>query len=159
MIRNIANFLEKVQLKLGVFFLSLFFFVIVLQMFVRYIGVSLIWTEEVATYSFIWAVFMGASVMIHRRGHFRFSLLYENLTGRSKIFLEAFIDIILVFFSIAVLYYGIIATTNFWNYNWYSLTDFKMGYMFISIPTMGFTMFIYGLDHLVNNYNKLRGDE
>lgn len=158
MIRRIANFLEKIQLKVGVFFLSLFFFVIVLQMFVRYIGVSLIWTEEVATYSFIWAVFMGASVMIHRRGHFRFSLLYEKLSGKSKIFLEVFIDFILVIFSIAVFYYGIIATLNFWNYNWYSLTDFKMGYMFISIPTMGFTMLIYGLDHLIGNYNKLRGD-
>lgn len=159
MVKKIADQLEKIQLKMGVFFLSLFFFVIVLQMFVRYIGVSLIWTEEVSTYSFIWAVFMGASVMIHRRGHFRFSLLYEKLTGKSKRFLEIIIDTILLIFSLAILYYGIIATANFWNYNWYSLTDFKMGYMFISIPFMGLSMFIYGLDHLIDNFKELRRSE
>lgn len=156
MIKKFANLIENIQLKLGVFFLALFFAVIVLQMFVRYIGVSVIWTEEVANYSFIWAVFMGASVMLHRNGHFRFSLLFEKLTGKSKQFLKLTINLILVLFSLAVFYFGIIATLNFWNYTWYSLPNFKMGYMFISLPVMGFSMFIYELDHLLDDYSELK---
>lgn len=156
MIKKFANLIENIQLKLGVFFLALFFAVIVLQMFVRYIGVSVIWTEEVANYSFIWAVFMGASVMLHRNGHFRFSLLFEKLTGKSKQFLKLTINLILVLFSLAVFYFGIIATLNFWNYTWYSLPNFKMGYMFISLPVMGFSMLIYELDHLLDDYSELK---
>lgn len=157
--KKLANLWEAIQVKLGVVFLSIFFLVIVLQMVVRYIGISLIWTEEVATYSFIWAVFMGASVMIHRKGHFRFSVVYNKLEGNAKSFLKFFINFILLVFSLAVLYYGIIATLNFWNYNWYSLPDFKMGYMFISIPTMGLSMLIYVLDNLIDDYKDYKGDK
>jgi len=156
-IKKAANFIEKIQLFMGIIFLSLFFLVIVIQMFARYTGISLIWTEELANYSFIWSVFMGASVMVHRKGHFRFSLLYENLSGNPKKALIIVINFILLAVSAAIIYYGIIAAQNFWNYNWFSLPDLKMGYMFISIPIMGTSMFIYILDHLVESYKELKG--
>lgn len=157
MLKKLANFLEKIQVTMGIMFLSIFFLVIVIQMFARYSGISLIWTEEVANNAFIWSVFMGASVMVHRKGHFRFSLLYEKLNGKARSFMVLIINLILLVFCGTVFYYGIIASQNFWNYNWFSLPQIKMGYMFVSIPIMGGTMFIYILDHIVDSIYELRG--
>jgi TRAP-type C4-dicarboxylate transport system permease small subunit len=156
MIKKAARIMEKIQVTFGVIFLSLFFLVIVIQMFARYTGISLIWTEEAANYSFIWSVFMGASVMIHRQGHFRFTMFFNKLTGKAKSILIIFINTILLIFSIALIYYGIIATKNFWNYNWFSIQSFKMGYMFISIPIMGISMTVYMIDHIYDAYKEMK---
>ena len=149
--RRFIQLLEKVQLAVGVLSLSIFFLAIIYQVLTRYAGISTIWTEEVANYSFIWAVFMGASVMVNRREHFRFDLLSRNLKGKAKVYLDTLINSILLVFSFAIFYYGIIAVQNFWDYRWVSLPMIKMGYVWISVPIMGITMLIYTLGHMVDD--------
>ncbi len=147
----LIKLLERIQLTIGVLFLVVFFITIVIQVITRYMGVSAIWTEEVATYSFIWAVFMGASVMLNRREHFKFDLLLNKLTGKSKKSLFLINDFILLLFSIGLFYLGIEAVQNFWNYTWVSIPELKMGYVWISIPIMGGTMVIYTFAHILRN--------
>ncbi|MTI59464.1 MAG: TRAP transporter small permease [Firmicutes bacterium] len=151
-----VKFMERAELFLGVVFLSTFFITILIQIFARYFGIAAIWTEEVANYSFIWSVFMGASVMIKRKSHFRFSLLLEKLEGKARIYLNIIINIILLLFNISVFYYGIIATKSFWNYRWIALPDFKMGYVFLCLPIMGITMAIYVLADIIKNVQSIR---
>ena len=55
--------MERIQLVVGVACLSIFLLTILIQVFSRYLGISVMWSEEVANFSFIWAVFMGASIM------------------------------------------------------------------------------------------------
>jgi TRAP-type C4-dicarboxylate transport system permease small subunit len=153
------NLLEKIQLTIGVLSLTIFFVAIIIQIITRYMGIPIIWTEEVANYSFIWAVFMGASVMLNKREHFSFDLLAQKLQGKQKTYLYLFIDSVLLVFNFAIFYYGIQAVQSFWNYNWASLPMLKMGYVWIAIPIMGLTMFIYSLSHLVTNFKKLNGKE
>lgn len=148
--------LEKIQLTLGVLFLSVFFIVIMIQISTRHLGIAAIWTVEVANYSFIWAIFMGAAVMVNRREHFNFDLLQKKLKGKPKISLSIFNDFVLILFNMAIFYYGIQVVQNFWNYNWTSLPDMKMGYVWISLPIMGGTMIIYTLSHLINHVKSWR---
>ena len=77
--------MEKIQLMLGVVFNSLFV-TILIQIFARYFGIPVIWTEEVSNYSFIWSVFMGASAMVNRKGHFKFNFLLLKLKKNSELF-------------------------------------------------------------------------
>lgn len=156
MINKIVKFMEKTELFLGVLFLSTFFITILIQIFARYFGIAAIWTEEAANYSFIWSVFMGASVMIKRKGHFRFSLLLEKLEGKARIYLNIIINTILLLFNISVFYYGIIATRSFWNYRWVALPDLKMGYVFLCLPIMGITMAIYVLSDISISVQSIR---
>lgn len=151
--------LEKVQLTVGVLFLSLFFIVIVFQITTRHLGISVIWTEEVANYSFIWAVFMGAAVMVNRRDHFTFDYLQRKLKGKPKLSLNIFNDIVLILFNVAILVYGLQVVQRFWDYNWVALQEMKMGYVWISIPIMAGTMIIYSLAHLVRHVKLLSGKE
>jgi TRAP-type C4-dicarboxylate transport system permease small subunit len=151
----ILRVLERMQLIAGVACLSIFFVAILIQVFSRYLGISVIWSEEVANYSFIWSVFMGASIMLYKREHFKFTMLSDRLQGKKKIYLDLFNNIILLIFNLLIFYYGIQTVENFWNYTWISL-PLKMGYVWLCIPVMGFTMSVYTIAHLLNNIKELR---
>src|SRR5699024_2947965 len=99
LVKKMIKTLEKIQLVIGVIFLCLFFGVIVFQIITRYLGISVIWTEEVANYSFVWAVFMGAAIMVNRREHFSFDFLIQKLQGKKKVYLSIFNDAILIVFN------------------------------------------------------------
>ncbi|UXH46374.1 TRAP transporter small permease [Rossellomorea vietnamensis] len=149
--------LEKIQMTIGAIFLLIFFAAIMVQIVTRHLGISVIWTEEVANYSFIWSVFMGASVMVSKREHFSFDFLIGKLQGKSKVSLLIVIDAVILLFSFALFYYGIETVQNFWNYNWTSIPELKMGYVWISIPVMGATMMIYSGSQLITNIKAFKG--
>ncbi|TDL30900.1 TRAP transporter small permease [Jeotgalibacillus sp. S-D1] len=151
--------LEHIQLFVGVLFLSIFFVAILIQVFSRYLGVSVIWTEEVANYCFIWAIFMGAAVMVNRKDHFNFDLLAKKLKGKPKHILALVTDGVLLVFCIALFGYSLTAMSTFWDYNWVSLPSLKMGYVWLSLPVMAGTMVIYLLAHTVSDLKLLTGRE
>ncbi|WP_332696733.1 TRAP transporter small permease [Halalkalibacter lacteus] len=149
------RFLEKIQLTVGVIFLIIFFIAIIIQVITRYFGISVIWTEEVANYSFIWAIFMGAAVMVNRKDHFNFDLLEKKLKGKARVTLSLVIDSILLLFCAALCFYSFTALTSFWNYNWVTLPSIKMGYVWLSFPVMTITMVIYLFAHIAGGIRKL----
>ncbi|GAA0469747.1 TRAP transporter small permease [Alkalibacillus silvisoli] len=151
--------IERIQIVIGLFFLSVFFLVILYQITTRHLGISVIWTEEVARFSFVWTVFMGAAIMVNRRDHFSFDILQNKLKGKKKLLLNLFNDTLLIIFNIFVFYYGIRIVEQFWNYNWVSIPELKMGYVWISIPIMAGTMIIYTLSHMIQHIKQLREGE
>ncbi|SET66381.1 TRAP-type C4-dicarboxylate transport system, small permease component [Natronincola peptidivorans] len=152
-----GKYIEKVQLVLGVLCLSVFFIAILIQVFSRYLGIPVIWTEEVANFSFIWAVFMGASIMVRSKSHFRFNLMSQKLKGKPKVILEMFINGLLLAFNLFISYYGILVVRTFWNYRWVTFPNIKMGYTWMILPIMGITMSIYIIEHIIENIQQLRG--
>jgi len=63
MIDKIAKTVQSIEIFFGTLFISIFFITIVIQVFSRYLGITVSWTGEVAMYSFTWAVFLGAGAM------------------------------------------------------------------------------------------------
>lgn len=151
--------LERIQLTIGVTSLCIFFIAILTQIITRHLKIAVIWTEEVANYSFVWAIFMGAAVMVNRREHFSFDFLTTRFKGKKKARLFLFNDTVIMLFSFAIFYYGLQAMMSFWDYNWVSIPFLKMGYVWITIPIMGLTMFIYACNHLRENWKNLRNKE
>ena len=154
--KQFVRVLEKIQMTVGIIFLAIFFIVIMIQIATRHMGISVIWTVEVATNAFIWAIFMGAAVMVNRRDHFNFNLFERKLTGKKKASLGFFNDTVLILFNAAIFIYGIQVTQQFWNYNWTSLPELKMGYVWISVPIMGLTMVVYSVSHLLDHIKEFR---
>ncbi len=157
--KRFVKALEKVQITTGVVFLCVFFVVVMLQIVTRYMGVSVIWTEEVANYSFIWAIFMGAAVMVNRREHFNFDFFQRNLQGKRRVSLSIFNDLVLIIFNIFIFLLGMQVVVEFWNYTWATIPEMKMGYIWIAIPIMAATMIIYSLSHLMDHMKALREKE
>lgn len=60
--KKAIEWMQKIQIAVGGFFLCIFLLTVVFQMLSRYIGIAATWTEDVSMYSFIWAVFMGAGL-------------------------------------------------------------------------------------------------
>ena len=61
--KKAIEWMQKIQIAVGGFFLCIFLLTVVFQMLSRYIGIAATWTEDVSMYSFIWAVFRGAGAM------------------------------------------------------------------------------------------------
>lgn len=148
--------LENAQMFVGVLFLTIFFIAILVQIVTRYLGISVIWTEEVANYSFIWAIFMGASVMVNRKEHFNFDFLSRKLEGKKRTILLIVTDAFVLVFALALAILGFEAVITFWNYNWLAFPSFKMGYIWLSLPVMGITMAIYAGSHILKNISSMR---
>ena len=132
-------------------FLACFFLIVLYQMFARYFSISVIWSDEASTYAFIWAVFMGAAVMLSEGAHFAFSGLNATLKGRAGATVNIIIDLIVLAISVAILVYGVQSTITFWQFKWTSIPAISRGWVWISIPLTGFTMTIYTIDHLVTH--------
>lgn len=147
-----VHILERIQTAIGLLFLTLFFGVLLYQIVTRHLGISVIWTEELASYSFVWSVFMGAAVMVNRKEHFSFDMLVKKLKGKSLLALLTVNDLILLGFNSALFFYGLQVMTEFWDNQWVALPFMKMGYVWIAIPIMAGTMMIYTLHHLISRF-------
>ena len=62
--KKAIEWMQKIQIAVGGFFLCIFLLTVVFQMLSRYIGIAATWTEDVSMYSFIWAVFMLSLIHI-----------------------------------------------------------------------------------------------
>ncbi len=151
--------LEKAQLYIGTVFLAVFVVTIFIQVIARYLRVMVIWTEEVANFSFIWAVFLGASAMVSQQAHFRFTLLLDKLEGKKKTALEIVINLFMLAFSLGLMVYGWQISMRFWNNALVVMTWMKKGVVYLILPISGASMSLYNIAHLVNNFRDLRKGE
>ena len=150
--RKIIAAVQKIQILIGGLFPLLFLVTVVVQMFTRYMGIVATWTEDVEMYSFIWAVFMGASAMVYEKKHFAFTALNDSLKkAESAKKLSILISVIMLIFCILMAYYGIQLTKQFWNYTWVNIPQFKRGVTWLCVPVAGITSSIYLLDSIVSN--------
>lgn len=153
--KKLVSSLVRFQETMGMILLTVFFIAILAQIAARYMAIPLLWTEELANYSFIWAVFMGASVMVHYKAHFAFTLLIEKFRGRSSLVYDVVICAILLSFTVPMTLYGVTIVSEFWDYNWITLTWVKMGYTWMCLPIMGATMTLYIVEHVVEDIRTL----
>lgn len=152
---KIIKVIRNIQLTIGVFCLSIFFIAVLIQIFTRYLGISVLWTEELTNYSFVWAVFMGAAVMVDFKEHFAFRGLHDKLKDpKKKRILQIIIHSLIFVFSVYILVLGIGITKTFWNYKWISLPQLQRGYIWLAVPIMGGTMSLYSFHNILQEVKK-----
>jgi len=156
--KKLVNLIEKIQLTLGVLFLSTFLVATLIQIFARYARMSVLWTEEIATFSFVYAVFMGAAVMVRHKEHFAFNVLIEKMSSKKASIMKLINNVIMIVFLGFLTYYSKTLVQTFWNYNWIVLTQVKMGYVWISLPITFVTMIIYLIEDVVVNIKNFRNE-
>ena len=150
--------LQKAQTFIGSVCLAIFLLTVVAQMLTRYMGISAMWTEDVSMYSFIWSIFMGASVMVRDDKHFAFTAFSDKIKGeKAKAVVGIIIHILMMVFNILIAFYGWKLMIKFWNYKWVAVPSFKRGPTWMCLPLAGITGVIYLLEALVNDFKKLKG--
>ena len=142
--------IQKAQIAVAAFFLLIFLVTIAFQMFSRFAGIAATWTEDVCTYSFIWAVFMGAGAMVYEKRHFAFTSIMDLMKNQHiKKVLAVVISVIMLIFAVLMVYYGALAAKQFWNYTWVNIPKMKRGPTWLCLPVCGATSALYLIGQIV----------
>ena len=154
--KKAIQMLQKIQVAVGGIFLLIFLLTVVFQMISRYIGIAATWTEDVSMYSFIWAVFMGGGAMVLDRKHFAFTSISDMMKDeKKKSILSIIISLIMLVFTVLMVYYGFKLTKQFWNYTWVNIPSFKRGPTWLCLPICGITSTIYLIELIIEDIGTL----
>lgn len=158
--KNAIAMLQKIQIAIGGFFLCVFLITVMIQIICRYLGISVTWTQDASMYAFIWAVFMGAGAMVYEKRHFAFTSVSDMLKNqKAKSVLSIIITLIMLFFAVLMVYYGVLVTKQFWNYTWVTVPQFKRGPTWLCLPLCGATSTIYLIAQLIEEFQNLAKGE
>ncbi len=87
------------------------------QVIARYaFGVALRWTEEVATISMVWSVYMGASLCVRERFHIRILVGVTSLPSRLGRYVIFAADLVWALFCVLMLKVGVDYLKVFWKF-------------------------------------------
>lgn len=82
---------------LGVGLIAIMVGAITVQVFTRYVfNRPIIWVEEISTYSFIWASFVGASLGLKYGRHVKIETFVEHLAPRAKAASRILVNLIII---------------------------------------------------------------
>jgi len=114
------------------FFVVLLFLQILLREFFQY---SISWGEELATYLFVWFVFLGASYACRLGAHNRVTFQFKILPKKVGMAIEGVADIIWVIFNLYFIYLSYQFVFVKMNLFWKSQTmGIPMKYFYMILP-------------------------
>lgn len=146
-INGLAKVLEKLMIVLvTAMMLSLFW-----QVFTRFvIKVPATWTEEIARYTFIYLVMIGAALGVKNSVHFGMTMLSDKLHGRARDLYQRFvINGIILICAVFLVYYGV-EFTRMYGMNRVSPTFLTpMAWVFGIVPFSGTLMVIFSLQNMI----------
>lgn len=107
------------------------------------------WTQEAAQYSFVVLAMVAAAYVFSERGHIAVEILIEKLPMRSRRVAAIVIELIVVFFIVAVFIIGGLAVAaNSWQQHLSSL-PFTIGQIYLIMPIAGALILFYSLVQII----------
>jgi TRAP-type transport system small permease protein len=149
----------KTQLeRLCAVLLAVMFVVTLFQVVARVIlGISSVWSEELARFLYVCLVFIGAAPLIRDDEHIRVGILTDRLTGRPAALLKAVIALLTLPF-IAVMTQGAWTNTQMnWTTRAPTLEWLRIGYIYLVIFLAGLLMLWYLTVNLVRSIRVASG--
>jgi len=145
---KISYVFEKITLVLVACLLLVLTFNVFFQVLSRHlIKIPMVWTEEIARFSFIWCAFLGASLAVKNKAHFAVELLTKRFLSLKKAFA--------VFVSLSILTVAGVFLIQGIRYSIMGLerisptVNIKMIWIYVSIPISAFLMIFYVLEQLI----------
>lgn len=86
---------------------------VLMNVFMRYfLNSPLIWSEEIATTCFVWAIFMGSAVTFRNKAHLGVDILVKNLPSKARAVVTFVTDIMTIFILATLAYNSILYAIN-----------------------------------------------
>lgn len=113
-----------------------------IQIIMRYIGMPLKWSDEIAKYSMVWMTFLGSVIVIGQGAHVYIDALVAIFPKKAQKAAWLFTNICCLIFFAVLAWYG--AKFAIMNINNRSLvTGIPRGYIFSVIPVSAVLMIAY----------------
>ncbi len=148
-----TDIVEDFILKYVVVVMTLAIF---LQVIMRYVfNNSLSWTEEFATFCFMWLTWLGASNGVKKKSHIRILLLVEKLKGKYFHFAMMAIDVVWLLFTFYLVKYGLaMVKMSYLNKRISAALELPMYVMYTAVVVGGVLMFIGLLGAILERWYK-----
>jgi len=156
------DFFKKIN-KISVKILELTMFILMVvmtvsmffQIITRYLfGTGLAWTEELARFSNVWLIFLGAAVLASLNEHINVTILDAFLKGTALKLLLLFRDLVFIAYSMLIVTVGV-KTLAIVSSQTSPNMLLPMNYIYVAIPVGGIFIIIY----LISNWILLKGKE
>jgi len=159
----IANTLDKfcqcLRVLIGFLMVALAF-PVAAQVLARYTGIIpvYLWTEELATFIFVWIVMIGSMIAVWDGTHFSVEVLGDAKSALLRLLQKGFVLILLILFGAMFAWYGI-EYTKFGSIQNSVMMGANMAVTHISVPLAGvaWTVFAaYRLYEAIQQYRQSR---
>lgn len=129
------------------------------QVFTRYImNSSLVGTEELARYCFIWMSLLGGSIAVGRWAHTSISVLYDMLPNVPKKLMFCLHNLLVIALSVIFIMGGIAMMKVSWGQSTPTLHLAKP-LIYLAVPLCGFGMIMHAIEHIVDTIEKIRSHD
>lgn len=130
------------------------------QVIARYTGIIpvYLWTEELATFIFVWIVMIGSMVAVWDGTHFSVEVLREAKSPILRLIQSGFVLVLLILFGLIFAWYGI-EYTKFGSIQNSVMLRANMALTHVSVPIAGLFWAIfsgYRLHQAVSEYRQAR---
>ena len=115
------------------------------------------YTEELARYLLVWVGMLGASYAAGKKLHLAIDILSAKLQRISRIYLEMFIQICVLFFAVAVMTIGgVRLVTITLKLNQISAAlRVPLGYVYLVLPVSGLLITYYSVLNIIEQFREL----
>lgn len=105
-----------------------------IQVIFRYVlNSALPWAGEITIFFFIWVIFLGASITLHKGLHIGVDIITNQLREKSKKIIYIFTNILIIIFCILVFFGSIpLVIDNFTQRS--PALEIRLTYVYLSIP-------------------------
>lgn len=149
--QRLLSLYESMLVVLTAGMLAVFTAVVSYQVFSRYVEFvpRFFWTEEIARFSFIWMLFLGAAIAVRRGTHFTIDLFSSAQHARFGRWLDVFVMIVVLFVAGSMVVGGVhfveigfkrISTTS----------GIALAWIYLAIPVSGASMMVFALEKIVD---------
>jgi TRAP-type C4-dicarboxylate transport system permease small subunit len=136
---------EKALDALAVVLFALMFAVIMLQITLRYVfNRPLVFSDELATYFFVWISFLGWTMATRRRVHIGIGVIADRLPPLGRRWLHAAWCVATVLFALALLAIGIAAVRRNADVQMVSI-DFALWPVYLVVPLAALFLLAYAV--------------
>lgn len=130
------------------------------QVIARYTGLIpvYLWTEELATFIFVWVVMIGSMVAVWDGTHFSVDVLPEAKSPLLKLIQNGFVLVLLILFGLLFAWYGV-EYTKFGAIQNSVMMGANMAMTHISVPLAGLVWALfssYRLSEVIREYRNSR---
>ncbi|CDZ74216.1 TRAP-T family tripartite ATP-independent periplasmic transporter, membrane protein [Peptoniphilus sp. ING2-D1G] len=151
------KFLEKILKFVMIVSSAVLAIVTFLQVVMRFVFSNPVgWGQDIIRLSFVYLVFLGAAYCLKTGDHLNIDLVFSFLSKKAGKMLNIFIYIVLLFFFVFLLVFGIVFTQT-GSTQLAPYTGIPMMYYYMSIPISAFYMILYCIELLRDAIKDYRG--
>ena len=130
---------------------------VTMQVLARYTGIIpvYLWTEELATFLFVWMVMLGSVIAVWEGTHFDVHVAPEATSPLGKLLQKGFVLVLMTVFAVLFAYYGI-GYAKFGSIQTSVMLQINMLVIYISVPVAGFLWTVFSLFRLWQTIQEYR---